>query len=69
MGGMLALEWAYFGKEYVRCIVPIATSGCHSAWGISWGGSQRQCIYSGPNYKDGYYKEDKTPTTVSKQLA
>lgn len=50
MGGMLVLEWAYFGKEYVRSIIPIATSSRHSAWGISWGEAQRQSIYSDPKY-------------------
>lgn len=55
MGGMLVLEWAYFGKEYVRAIVPIATSSRHSAWGISWGEAQRQSIYADPKYDDGYY--------------
>ncbi|KAK6604190.1 homoserine o-acetyltransferase [Botrytis cinerea] len=49
MGGMLVLEWAYFGKDYVRAIVPIATSSRHSAWGISWGEAQRQSIYADPN--------------------
>ena len=50
MGGMLVLEWAYFGKDYVRAIVPIATSSRHSAWCISWGEAQRQSIYSDPKY-------------------
>ncbi|KAH0563030.1 hypothetical protein GP486_002404 [Trichoglossum hirsutum] len=50
MGGMLALEWAYFGIDYVRAVVPIATSSRHSAWGISWGEAQRQSIYSDPKY-------------------
>ncbi|KAJ6257486.1 hypothetical protein Dda_7271 [Drechslerella dactyloides] len=54
LGGMICLEWAYFG-EFVRSIVPLATSARHSAWGISWGEAQRQCIYSDPNYDDGYY--------------
>ncbi|PGH23444.1 homoserine O-acetyltransferase [Polytolypa hystricis UAMH7299] len=63
MGGMLVLEWAFFGKEYVRSIVPIATSGRHSAWGISWGEAQRQSIYSDPKYEDGYYSFDDPPAT------
>ena len=50
MGGALVLEFAYFGKEYVRCIVPIATSARYSAWCISWGEAQRQSIYSDPKY-------------------
>ncbi|KAI7896321.1 homoserine O-acetyltransferase [Mucor mucedo] len=61
MGGMQVLEWAQMGQEYVRAIVPIATSGRHSAWGISWGEAQRQSIYSDPNYADGYYTDDKPP--------
>jgi homoserine O-acetyltransferase len=61
MGGMLCLEYAYFGKDYVRLIVPIATSATHSAWGISWGEAQRQSIYSDPKYEDGYYSFDDPP--------
>ncbi|KAI2626176.1 homoserine O-acetyltransferase [Xylaria nigripes] len=63
MGGMLVLEWAYFGKDYVRCIIPIATSSRHSAWGISWGEAQRQSIYADPKYEDGYYPFSDPPTT------
>ena len=63
MGGMLALEYAFFGKDYVRCIVPIATSSRHSAWGISWGEAQRQSIYSDPKYEDGYYPFNDPPAT------
>ena len=62
MGGMLVLEYAYFGKDYVRTIVPIATSATHSAWGISWGEAQRQAIYSDPKYEDGYYTFEDPPT-------
>jgi homoserine O-acetyltransferase len=62
MGGMLSLEYAYFGQEYVRSIAPIATSATHSAWGISWGEAQRQAIYSDPKYEDGYYSFDDPPT-------
>jgi len=50
MGGALVLEFAYFGRDYVRCIVPIATSARLSAWCISWGEAQRQSIYSDPKY-------------------
>lgn len=63
MGGMLVLEFAYFGKDYVRTIVPIATSAKYSAWGISWGETQRQSIYSDPKYDDGYYAFDDPPST------
>ncbi len=50
MGGMLVLEYAYFGVDYVRAIVPMATSARHSAWCISWSEAQRQSIYSDPKY-------------------
>ena len=63
MGGMLVLEYAYFGTEYVRTIVPIATSSRHSAWGISWGEAQRQSIYCDPKYDDGYYSFEHPPST------
>ena len=62
MGGMLVLEYAYLGKDYVRTIVPIATSSRHSAWGISWGEAQRQSIYCDPKYEDGYYSFDDPPS-------
>ena len=60
---MFVLEWAYFGKDYVRCIVPIATSSRHSAWCISWGEAQRQSIYADPKYDDGYYPFSDPPST------
>jgi homoserine O-acetyltransferase len=60
---MGVLEWAYLGKDYVRCIVPIATSSRHSAWGISWGEAQRQSIYADPKYDDGYYSFSDPPST------
>lgn len=63
MGGMLVLEFAYFGSDYVRSIIPIATSARYSAWGISWGEAQRQSIYSDPKYEDGYYAYEDPPST------
>ncbi|KAF3311254.1 homoserine O- acetyltransferase [Orbilia oligospora] len=55
LGGMIALEWAYFGAKYVKNVVALATSARNSAWCISWGEAQRQSIYSDPVYDDGYY--------------
>ena len=62
MGGMLVLEYAYFGSDYVRSIVPIATSSRHSAWCISWSEAQRQSIYGDLKYEDGYYSFDDPPS-------
>ena len=55
MGGMHVLEWSFYGIGYVENILPIATSGRHSAWCISWGEAQRQSIYSDPKYCNGIY--------------
>lgn len=63
MGGMLVTEYAFFGKDYVRTIVPIASSSRHSAWGISWGEAQRQSIYSDPKFEDGYYPFNDPPSS------
>ena len=57
MGGMTVLEWPLCTPPgFVRHIIPIATSAHHSAWCISWGETQRQCVYSDPGYEDGYYE-------------
>ncbi|OTB06044.1 hypothetical protein M426DRAFT_122913 [Hypoxylon sp. CI-4A] len=56
MGGMTTLEWPLCtAPGFVRSIIPIATAADHSAWGISWAETQRQCIYSDPKFDDGYY--------------
>ncbi|KAI9223769.1 Alpha/Beta hydrolase protein [Blastocladiella britannica] len=62
MGGMQVLEWgAVCGPEYIRALVPMATSSRHSAWCISWGEAQRQAIFADPNYADGHYSLDRPP--------
>jgi homoserine O-acetyltransferase/O-succinyltransferase len=50
VGGMQVLEWSFYGPEYVKTIVPIATSARNSAWCISWNEAQRQSIYSDNKY-------------------
>lgn len=61
MGGMIALEYAatYNDSPYVKSVISLATSARASAWCISWNETQRQCIFSDPNYDDGYYYENK----------
>ncbi|EKV04230.1 homoserine O-acetyltransferase [Penicillium digitatum] len=61
MGGMHVMEFAYFGPEYVKSIIPIATSASYSAWGIGWGEMQRQCIYSDTRFRNGRYNQDESP--------
>ncbi|KAJ1336240.1 homoserine O-acetyltransferase [Batrachochytrium salamandrivorans] len=64
MGGMQVLEWALcFGPTYIQHIVPLATSGRLSAWGIGWNEIQRQAIYADPNYGGGYYSDECSPNS------
>ncbi|CAG8498691.1 10832_t:CDS:2 [Funneliformis mosseae] len=63
MGGMQVLEWSFYGSDYVKTIVPIATSARNSAWCISWNEAQRQSIYSDNKYCDGYYDHNDPPAT------
>lgn len=66
MGGMTTLEWPLCTSPgFVRNIIPIATAADHSAWGISWAETQRQCIYSDPKFREGYYE----PTPVGQPAA
>ena len=60
MGGMLVLEWAFY-MDFVKTVIPVATSACSSAWCISWGETQRQSIYCDPKYEDGYYTYEDPP--------
>ena len=63
MGGMLALEYAFLGKSYVRSIIAIATAAEHSAWCIGWSEIQRQSIRSDPKFKHGLYSANDPPRT------
>lgn len=61
MGGMQALEWAFYG-DFVRGIVPIGVGGRHSAWCIGWSESQRQAIYADPRWQEGRYDPADPPS-------
>jgi homoserine O-acetyltransferase len=61
MGGMHALEWAFFGPQYVRTVIPIATSCRQSGWCAAWFESQRQCIQDDLKFQDGEYDLDDQP--------
>lgn len=56
MGGMQALEWAFYGS-FVRSIIPVAVGGRHSAWCIGFSEAQRQAIYADAGWKGGRYTE------------
>lgn len=62
LGGMQALEWAASFPERVESIVPIGVGGKHSAWCIGQTEAQRAAIYADPEWRGGYYTEDRRPT-------
>ncbi|KAF9170933.1 homoserine O- acetyltransferase [Mortierella sp. AD011] len=62
MAGMHVYEWAFYGKDYIKLLVPISAPAKSSAWSMSWTESQRQSIFADPKYLDGYYSLDAQPT-------
>ncbi|KAK0448440.1 Alpha/Beta hydrolase protein [Desarmillaria tabescens] len=70
MGGMAVLEWPLCTPpNYIRHVIPLATSARHSAWCISWGEAQRQSIYSDPHYDDGYYASQPASGLAAARMA
>ncbi|KAK3825730.1 MAG: homoserine O-acetyltransferase [Benniella sp.] len=61
MAGMHVFEWAFFGQDYIKTLVPISAPAMSSAWSMSWTEAQRQSIFSDPNYMNGYYSLDSPP--------
>ncbi|MGE5655143.1 MAG: homoserine O-acetyltransferase MetX [Actinomycetota bacterium] len=61
LGGMQVLEWALLYPDRVRAIAVIATPGRHSAWCIGFSETQRQAIYTDPNWQNGYYSAKQQP--------
>ena len=52
MGGQQLLEWAIEEPELFDTIVPIATNGQHSSWGIAWNTAQRMAIEADPSFRE-----------------
>lgn len=61
VGGMHALEWAYFGPKFVQRVASISSSSKNSAYSMAWTEMLRQCIFSDPNFKDGHYRLESPP--------
>ena len=60
-GGMQALEWVVLFPEFVQRAVVIACGAVQTAWQIAVGEAQRQCIYSDPDWNEGYFALDAPP--------
>ncbi|HEY4205949.1 MAG TPA: homoserine O-acetyltransferase [Puia sp.] len=52
MGGQQLLEWAIEEPELFSNIVPIATNGKHSPWGIAFNTAQRMAIEADATWKE-----------------
>ncbi|MHB1127285.1 MAG: homoserine O-acetyltransferase MetX [Bacillota bacterium] len=55
MGGMQALEWAVTYPDFLDSVIPIATSGRMSAFGIAYNEVQRRSILLDPRWQNGQY--------------
>jgi homoserine O-acetyltransferase len=52
MGGQQLLEWAIEEPDLFANIVPIATNGQHSSWGIAFNTAQRMAIEADATWKE-----------------
>ena len=61
MGGMQALQWAIEYPDYVKRIIPMATTARQNAQAIAFNEVGRCAIIQDPEWKDGRYELDKGP--------
>ncbi|MFQ3548266.1 MAG: homoserine O-acetyltransferase [Armatimonadota bacterium] len=61
MGGMQALEWSVRYPDYVRMVIPIATTARLSAQSIAFDAVGRHAIMGDPNWNNGNYYGKETP--------
>ncbi len=52
---------SFKSEPFVQHLIPVATSGRHSAWCIAWSESQRQAIYADPAWNGGNYSAAHEP--------
>ncbi len=61
MGGMQVLQWAIEYPEFVRRIIPMATTWRQNAMAIAFDEVGRQAIMQDPEWDQGNYEEDQGP--------
>lgn len=60
LGGMQALEFSIMDLR-PRSAVVMGMGKAHSPWAVGISHTQRQAIFSDPNWKDGFYDEEHPP--------
>jgi len=69
LGGMQAIEWAIQYPDYVRSIIPIATSAAHSPWAVAYNHIGRTAIMNDPEWKNGQYEDaDIRGLSIARQI-
>jgi len=61
LGGMQVLEWGAMYPEMVGGLMPMGSSGRHSAWCIAQSEAQRQAIAADAEWQDGWYDPAQQP--------
>ncbi len=72
MGGMQVLQWAIEYPEFVKRIVPLATTSRQGAQSIAFNEVGRQAIIQDPEWKGGNYEPDAGPRvglTIARMMA
>jgi homoserine O-acetyltransferase len=61
MGGMQVLQWALAYPDFVKAVIPIATTAHLGAQSVAFDAVGRNAILADPNFGGGQYKEDNGP--------
>jgi len=61
MGGMQVLQWSLEYPDFVKAVIPIATTAHLGAQSVAFDAVGRNAILADPNFAGGQYKEDGGP--------